>query len=693
MNIVTEYPGWLLVLCILSGGAYAFLLYYRNKKEEFSQTLSRVLAFIRFVAITIIAFLLLSPLLKSNYNTSEKPLIIIAQDNSNSLLVGQDSSFIKTSYPAKIEELAENLQNDYDVRIYSFSDKVNEGGDFNFTGKQTNISALFDEMITRYSNRNVGAMLLATDGIYNKGVNPVYGSEKVKFPVYTLALGDTTIRKDIFIRKVNFNRMAYLGNLFPVEILVGANRSKGLSSVLTVVSKGKVLFTKNLTFTNEIYSETVLVQLNATEAGMQRYQVRIAQVSDEISTANNVEEFFVDVLDARQKILLLSASPHPDIAALKEAIESNYNYEVSRFMMDDFTGKTDDYNLIIMHQLPGGKQATTNIIAQATASKIPVLFIIGAQSDLAQFNQINTGLKIETQKTSFNEILPANNDEFALFTMSETTRKGIVNFPPLVSPFGDFKMLNSSNVLFYQQIGSLKTNYPLVIFNQNLENKTGVIAGEGIWRWRLADYLKNGNHDVFNELITKIVQYLSVRVDKSFFRVVGSNNFLENEPVEFDAEVYNQSYELINEPDVEMTITNSEGNTFPFVFSKTAKSYHLNAGMLPVDTYVYEASVRVGEKIFKDAGEFTVSPLNIETVNLIADHNLLYQIAQKHDGQMLSPATLDQFPEMLKNRDDIKTIVFSEKRYSELVNVFWVLVLILALISAEWFIRKRNGSY
>ena len=693
MNIVTEYPGWLFILCILSGAAYAFLLYYKNKKEEFSQINSRVLAIIRFAAITLIAFLLLSPLLKSNYNTSEKPLIIIAQDNSNSLLVGQDSSFIKTTYPQQIEELAKNLQSDYDVRIYSFTDKVSEGDDFDFSGKQTNISALFDEMITRYSNRNVGAMLLASDGIYNKGVNPVYGSEKVKFPVYTLALGDTTIRKDIFIRKINFNRMAYLGNVFPAEILVGANRSKGLSSVLTVVSKGKVLFTKNLTFTNEVYSETVLVALNATEAGMQKYQVRITPVSDEISTANNVEEFFVDVLDARQKILLLAASAHPDVAALKEAIESNYNYEVNRFIIDDFTGKTDDYNLIILHQLPGGKLPVTNIITQATVSKIPILYIVGAQSDLAQFNQLNTGLKIESKNLSFNEILPANNDEFALFTINETTRKGIENFPPLVSPFGDYKMMNSSNVLFYQQIGSLKTEYPLVLFNQNLENKTGVIAGEGIWRWRLTDYLKNGNHDVFNELITKIVQYLSVRVDKSFFRVVGNNNFLENESVGFDAEVYNQSYEIINEPDVEMTITNSEGNTFPFVFSKTAKSYHLNAGMLPVDNYSYEASVRVGERIFKDAGEFTVSPLNIETVNLIADHNLLYQIAQKHDGQMLSPATMEQFPEMLKNRNDIKTITFAEKRYSELVNVFWVLLLILVLISAEWFIRKRNGSY
>jgi len=51
----------------------------------------------------------------------------------------------------------------------------------------------------------------------------------------------------------------------------------------------------------------------------------------------------------------------------------------------------------------------------------------------------------------------------------------------------------------------------------------------------LQDNLKNGNHNAFDELITKIIQFLSVKVDKSFFRVVSANNFLENEPVIFDA--------------------------------------------------------------------------------------------------------------------------------------------------------------
>lgn len=693
MNIVTEYPGWLLIFCVLLGGAYAAILYYKNKHEEFTPATNRALIIIRFAAVAIIAFLLLSPLLKSIYKTSEKPLIIIAQDNSQSILVGQDSAFYKTVYPQKIRELTDELKKSYDVRMYSFSDKISEGDDFTYNGRQTDISALFDEVITRFSNRNVGAMLLATDGIYNKGVNPVYGSDKIKFPVYTLALGDTSIRKDIFVRKVNFNRVAYLGNVFPVEVLIGANRCKNLTSILTVTSRGKVIFTKNITFTNELYSETVHIQINASETGLQRYQVRLSTVTGEISTSNNVEDIFVDVLDAKQKILLLASSPHPDISALKESIESNFNFEVSRFLIGNFTGKVDDYNLLILHQLPGGSIPVTNIIEQATSKKIPILYIVGTQSDLTQFNQQNSGLKIEIQKPGFNDALPALNNEFVLFTLNDNVRKAVEYFPPLAAPFGDYKMLNSANVLFYQQIGSVKTGYPLVLFNQNLDNKTSVIAGEGIWRWRIADYQKNGSHEVFNELITKIIQYLSVKMDKSFFRITGSNNFLENQAVEFDAEVYNQSYEMINGSDVEMTITNSNGNTFPFVFSKTDKAYHLSAGMLPVDNYSYEASVKVGEKVFRDRGEFTVSPLNVETVNLIADHNLLYRIAKKHDGQMLTLNNMEQFPEMLKSRDDIKTITFSEKRFSELVNVFWVLLLVLVLLSAEWFIRKRNGSY
>jgi len=693
LNIVTEYPAWYFVFCILAGLVYAGILYYKNTDGDFTLLTKRAMTVFRFLVVTIISFLLLSPLLKSVLKTSEKPLIILASDNSGSLLVGKDSAFYRNQFPESFKQLAEELSSDYDVKMFSFSDKVTEGTDFNFSGKQTDISNLFEDMVTRYSNRNVGAMLLASDGLYNKGLNPVYASEKVKFPVYTLAMGDTTIHKDVFIRKVNFNRMAFLGNSFPLEIIVGANRCNGLPATVTVSNKNNVFFQKSITFTSDAFSGSVNVALDAKEAGLQRYQVRIAPLQGEISITNNQQDIFIEVLDAKQKIVIVSASPHPDIAAMKQAIETNFNYEVSQFNIDDFDKPIKEYDLIILHQIPGNTNPGTKIISEAAENKIPVLYVLGSQTSLTRFNGLNAGVQIVAEKSSFNESLPFLNTDFALFTISNETRKAIEVFPPLVAPFGEIKILNSANTLFYQQIGSVVTGYPLVLFNQNLVSKTGVIAGEGVWRWRLADFQKNGNHLAFNELFTKIVQYLSVKIDKSFFQVKGKTNFLENEQVELDAEVYNESYELINEPEVELIVTNSDDKTYSYIFGKTSNAYHLNAGILPVDNYRFSAKVRVGDKIFTDEGQFTVSPLNIEAVNTIADHNLLFQIAQKHDGKMLGVNQMSEFRSLLKERQDIKTVSYAEKRYSELVNEIWLLVLIILLVSAEWFLRKWSGAY
>jgi len=620
-------------------------------------------------------------------------MIIVAQDNSESLVIGKDSGYIKNDYAIKLNEVIDDLSKDFQVKTFTFGDKVAEGNNYNFKDKQTDISSLFDEMAVRYSNRNVGALVLASDGIFNRGLNPLYTSDQFRFPVYTLALGDTAMRRDVFISKVNFNRIAFLGNQFPIEVIVGANMCNGLQATLTVSKGGTIVHSENISFNSNRYFQIFRLQLEAKEAGMQRYTIRLSDVDDEISTVNNKQDIFIDILDSKQKILLLSTAPHPDISALRTAIETNYNYELTEATINEYVGQIEGFNLLIMHQLPDGGSKGNTYVARARENKIPVLYIVGTKTNLDQFNALSSGVRIETAQRSFNETLPVLNPEFTLFTLSETSQKAFLNFPPLLTPFGEYNTSNSVNTLFVQQIGSLVTDYPLVYFTQTLDSKTGVVAGEGLWKWRLQDYLKNENHDAFNEVVTKMIQFLSVKVDKSFFKVEGENNFLENEPVIFDAEVYNQSYELINTNDVEMTITNSEGLDYQFGFGKTARAYQLNAGILPVDNYTWEARVREGENIYTDNGTFTVSPLNIEAINTIADHNLLFQISQKTNGKMLYPDQLQTLPDLLRSREDITTITYTDRKYSELINIPWIFALILALISIEWFIRKRGGSY
>jgi hypothetical protein len=209
----------------------------------------------------------------------------------------------------------------------------------------------------------------------------------------------------------------------------------------------------------------------------------------------------------------------------------------------------------------------------------------------------------------------------------------------------------------------------------------------------MINFAKEGNHEAFNEIVNKTIQFLSVKVDRSFFRVYTKNNFTENEDVVFDAELYNDNYELINEAEVSITITDSKENRYPFVFNKTDKAYYLNAGKLPVDNYSYTARVNRGDKNLTDNGEFTVSSLSIEKTNTVANHNILFNLAVNRGGEMVYPNNLDALVKMIKERDDIKTVVYTQKRYTEILNFPLVLVLLLLLVSVEWFMRKRAGAY
>ncbi len=668
-------------------------MYYRNKRMDFSPLLTKILAILRFTSIFVITFLLLSPLLKITKQTNEKPIIVLAQDNSQSIIIHKDSSFYKNEYKQKLEKLIDNLSKTYDVRTFNFDDKVKENLSIDYNGKQTDISSVFDELITRYTNRNLGALILASDGIYNKGSNPLYTAGKLKAPVFTIALGDTLVRKDLLIQKLNYNRITYLGNTFPLQIIVNANKAKGQTAKLRVNKGAKEIFNKNINITSDSYSETINFTTEAKESGLQKYSISLSPIENEITLSNNRKDIFIEVLDARQKILILAAAPHPDISAIKQTLENNRNYDVQVALANEFTKSVTDYNLIIMHQLPSANNVMGKVFADLEKANIPVLYILGAQSNINQFNAANTGLSIAAKNQAFNDALPFAVNEFPFFTVSDESKKMLNYFPPLTSFYGNYKISTSAEPLLMQKIGNVATNQPLIVFNQNMGGKNGVIAGEGLWRWKLANYAQKNNTDAFDELITKTVQYLAVRIEKGLFKVSIPAVFDENQQIEFDAELYNDSYELINEADVNLTIFNSQGKKFTYQFNRTSNAYHLNAGIFPQGDYKFQAIVKLKNKTLTQNGSFSVTALDAEYLNTVANHQLLYNLSKQSGGEMIYPSDIERLSDLLKTRDDIKVVKYTQKKYDDLINLSWIFFLILGLLSAEWFLRKRNGGY
>jgi len=693
-----QYPIWYVLLCLLLGLALALLLYFRDHTfRQQSRWLNWVLGGIRFLGVSLAALFLLSPLLRTTETDTRKPVIVLAQDVSESTLVGM-SAEQRNAYLDQWQAVRQNLQEDFRVEQLSFGAQVREGMDTSFSDKVSNISALVESINDRFAGDNLGALVLASDGIYNEGSNPVYSADQVQAPIYTVALGDTTPKRDLVLRRIFYNRIAYLGDQFKVQVDIAARNLAGQRSNLVVykVNDGaqERLSSQVININSRDFFTTAELTLDADEPGVQRYRLALSPLDKEVSRANNTKDFFIDVLDARQQILILASAPHPDLTALRQSISVNKNYETTVEFLGETSQPVEEYDFVVLHQIPDREKDGSSIVRRLQNNNIPHLYILGMGTDFQRFNQLQSLLSVQTDGRNTNDAQAQIASNFNLFTIGEELRTEIPKFPPMTAPFGEFSASAAGEVLLYQRIRKIDTEYPLLLLGQADGTKQGMLVAEGIWRWRLFDYLQRENHELFDEMISKVVQYVSLKEDKRKFRVsLDKVIFNENEQIFFDAELYNNSYELINTPDATLQIVNEDGNEFDYAFDRTENAYRLNAGSLPVGNYRYSAEVIYDEERLTFDGEFSVQPIQLELYETTADHQVLRLLSQQQGGELLFTDQLASLPERLREKDTIKPVIYNTQRTQPLINIRWFFAILLILFTAEWFLRRYFGAY
>jgi hypothetical protein len=684
----------LLVLsgCLLTGLLLAWLLY--RGTEHLDKRLRYGLAAARVIVVAGIGFLLFFPLVRRISYNLEKPIIVIGQDNSLSVGGIKPPGFNEKQYQEDLRRLADQLAKSYEVKVYNFSDGVRNGFDFSNKGKLSNgfqfINRLNDELL----NRNVGALILASDGIFNRGGSPLYDINKLKAPVYTIALGDTVPKKDVLIANVNHNSLVYLDNEFTMEIQVQAFECKGESTRLTVLENGRKVYESKVEVTSNAFVQHVAIKLKAAKLGLQKYTVQLSPIRNEISERNNIQQVFIDVIDARRKVLIAAAGPHPDIAALKEAITLNKYYDLKVALGDELNGlNVNEYSLVILYQLPGVQGEGNAFLNKVQQSNAAVWYILGAQSNLYAFNQMQKQVNYNGNPAILQDVFGYADPNFTTFNLNPLAAKIIEDFDPLQSPFGKVTAAANAVMALSQRIGKIRTGAPLLFFVNDNGRKSGYLIGEGMWRWRLSEAQQDQPSGVFNGLVTNTVQYLAVKDDKRKFKVyTAKNTFDENENVLINAVLYNDSYEIVNTPDVSIQLKNTEGKIYNFLFSRTESAYQLDAGTLPAGNYTFVASTMLGNKKHSARGLFYVIALNAEYQQTLANHQLLNSMSAQTNGKMHMPQDLLSIMKDIAGNEQIKTLSYEDRKYEELINFKWLFALILTLLTLEWFFRKRNGE-
>ena len=621
-------------------------------------------------------------------------MLIFMQDNSASMKHGFKNTD-SIAYKKSVSEFLNSVKDEYDVKEYSFGNEMKDTLQFKYTEPASDLNTAFETVLSTHENNNIGAVIMSSDGIYNKGNSPVSQIYPFKGSVYTIGIGDTTIQKDALVARVFANKIIYLGDKFAIKSDIAAYSCEGNQVTIAIFdhNQNRTIATQTVNVSNSRFSKSIESILDANVPGVKHYSVTVSKVDGEQNILNNTQDVYVEVLDSKENVLILANAPHPDINAFKEALSKNKNYKIDIAMADKPITKINDYNLIILHNLPSTTFNASSILDQAKSLGISLWFIVGSQTAVPIFNQYQTALQIVPRAMSSNEVQAEVNKDFTYFTINQDAKE-LSKLPPLSNIFGDYKIGANAQTLLFQKIGSMSTQYPLWCMQATGLAKIGVLAGEGIWRWRFYDFLQHKNNDAVDNFIIKTAQYLSVKHDKKQFRTqIAKSIFNESEPVTIDAELYNENYELINNPDVSLVLTNENNKRENYTMNKNSNSYSLNMGNLSAGKYTYTASTIFNGKSFSSTGYFTIVYQNIEEVNTKADFGMLHQLAKNYNGEFLFANQFNLLKEKLKENKRIQNIIKTESISEPLINWKWLFGLLIVCLGAEWYLRKTNGAY
>lgn len=725
--MVFDAPAWMWALGLAVAAGMAVLLYGWARTPGLNKAGRVALAALRGLAVAGIVLLLIGPLMKHLAREVEPPQAAILLDTSASVALDADSAEVEALSRFALD-LADALSDQtFTTSLLPFAATIDAplppSGAPAFTGRQTDLGGALENLAYRYEGRNLAGVVVLTDGRSNRGVNPEFGARLPLAPLLTVGLGDTTRRADRSIDRVDWNRIAYLDNQFPVEAVVALHGETGPGSAqVTLTVDGEVAGRELLTWSSAKGSIVRRLQFRATASrvGNLPCSITVEPAAGERITANNRQTFSIEVLEKRRQVLILGAAPHPDIAAIRSAfaLSDRYSTEVRIAGISPASGilgKLDDMledaDLIILHDLPASSTRGQDWLAQAEASGKPRLHVLSAGAETTNFSL--PGVSLSPNGLTHN-VRPGGAGPFDLFEIPEGLITSREDLPPLTCPMGDLTLSPAWRTALTRSLGGLNTGDALATFRDGdgTTPKLGFMIGTGWWRLRTAQAARFepsfGDPETlpFDAFMQNAVQFLTSEDDVRQFRVTGPRRVDEDLAIEFKAEVYDAALNPLPGAEILLTLRSLDrpDDSFDFVFteSSTAASgvrYSLDCGRLPAGSYTWTARTLLDGRWTETTGEIAINEIQVEYASDPADHALLVRLADRTGGQHLGRLEGANAADLAASISAWFTahrppdLIFEEITFDEIIEWEWIGLIILALLTTEWIVRRRTIGY
>lgn len=713
MDLSLGSSPWLFVLTVLVTGAVAFWS-YRTTIPQLDVPRRLVLGTLRFLTLCIILFFVFEPILQRSRTTTQDPLVAVLVDQSESMLLADSLLGEEGASTSELIAAIGQATSQMDVSLFAFGSslsRVDALDSLSFTLDRTDISSALREVANTLGDQPLAAVVLASDGLYNAGANPLHAAERFPVPIFAVAHGDSSTRRDVRIEGVITNELTYSGLEVPVLVRVRNDGHAPAPFQVTLLENGAVLSNASGTLPPTGAEASVDLSFEAGEAGLRDLTVVVTRFQEEATYRNNESRFQVRVLDQKKSILLLAGGPSPDVAALSRMVLNDDTATLTvrtqkpngDWHEGDFPTSFDDIDLIIAIGYPGAATAPTEAqsLADAVANGVPILYVHDRSSNTARLQTSLAPLLPAAVSTPRSTFIPGTIDQtsaaasHAVFDIEDRRDDSRWRrLPPLSLSESVWEAAAGATVLATSRIRGVSLPDPVLAVMRRGRIKSAILTAHGFWRWQIVPEDLETDAARFNQVVENLIQWLYAADDDRLVRVEPTEtSFAEGDAVLLRGEVYDEALRPISEASLSIQLTSEQGQVFPYEMQPRGNGrYALDMGVLPAGSYEYVAIARLNEaELGTDNGSVTIGRRTIEYRRTQADFDLMRQIASRSGGSMHPAGDADGLAQAIRNSPSFEPISHLSVEQIRLWQRYPFLVILLVLLTAEWFLRKRWG--
>ncbi|MCX6133126.1 MAG: VWA domain-containing protein [Ignavibacteriales bacterium] len=713
LDLTTSYHVVLLLLAAVAAGLLAVFV-YRFTVPPVSRGVRGTLMGVRGLGLFLLFLLIGEPLLSLVSHRTERPVLAVLIDQSRSMTIrdksGDRKETLLTTLTSpdlrKVDGNSELLYGVFDTKLHLLQSFAKDS--VSFTGEGTDIGGALKQLREQTSERNIQGVLIISDGNSTGGSSPLFEAEESGLPVFTVGIGDTSEPHDVMVQKALANNITYVGNKVPVNATLKSSGMNNERVEVTLLEGGKTLDRKTIQLEPGTREYDVPLSFVPDLDGTKKITVEVSQLPGEVSAQNNRSSFYMKVLKSKMRVVLIAGAPSADVAAIRRALQDDPNIEVKTFIERGngqfYEGVLSDQDVrpaecVVLVGYPGPQSSVSAIqtVATAAGSGKGMLFVLSRTTDLRKLQMLQSVLPFniparpgeETQTFLAAAENQRNNPILRVSSSLDVWGK----LPPSFTMDEPFRSKPEGVVLATVRVQSSPGTEPLMISRNVNRSKSLAILCYGLWRWKSYSDGIPGAERILENLFSNSVRWLVTRDDEKPVQIRPSKEmFAGSEPVEFTAQVYDETYRPLGDAEVSLSVS-QKGQASQLTLSSLGNGRFEGAfDPLPEGDYTYTArATEGGRQLGEERGSFSVGGLNVEFQETRANKLLLQQISARTGGRYFESGDLGQLAEDLTSLRNFRPKDVTAARQFELWNRTWMLGAVVALFAVEWFLRKKHG--